>query len=70
MKSGYIQQKYRWQLVACKLSAQYPDSFIDKDEHGNVINLEPISLINTMKNRTNFLNRAPKTVTNEVPVKR
>lgn len=59
--------------VAANVSAQFPDSFIIKDDKNNVISSEPITLINTMKNRVNFLNRAPKRPASEnnpiIPIK-
>lgn len=59
-------------IAAKKIAAEFPDSFVDKDEEGNIINLEPICLINAMRNRVNFLNRAPKRIISlaeEVPLK-
>lgn len=46
--------------IARNISSQFPESFVEKDDSNNLINSEPVALINTMKNRVNFLNRAPK----------
>lgn len=38
----------------------YPDSFLEKDNQGEIISQSNITLLTTMRNRNNFLNRAPK----------
>lgn len=47
-------------IVAREISIQYPASLIGTDDEGNVINREPVLLINTVKNRSIFLIRNRK----------
>lgn len=52
--------------ISQKVANKYPHSFIEKDSTGNILHTQPIALITTIKNRNNFLNRAPKRVTSSV----
>lgn len=54
--------------ISQKCASRYPESFIEKDIHGNPLSLTPVSLITTIKNRNNFLNRKPKRQNDTEPV--
>ncbi|XP_055381337.1 uncharacterized protein LOC129611938 [Condylostylus longicornis] len=46
--------------VCDKIAMKYPESFLECDLNGHILSGTPFSLITTMKNRNNFLNRVPK----------
>ncbi|XP_055372360.1 uncharacterized protein LOC129606213 [Condylostylus longicornis] len=58
-KTFFIPMKI-FRMVAHQAVSEYPDSFLQFDVDKQVVSSSPIALVETMRNRNNFLNRPPR----------
>lgn len=72
-KLSYFLPMNAIRTVCDKIAMKYPESFLECDLNGHILSATPFSLITTMKNRNNFMNRAPKKSKSEmetsIPIK-